>query len=62
MSTFKLEIAVDNDDFVRDQPGELARCMGRVAVQLQQASQVTGTVMDTNGNTVGTWWFEEEGS
>jgi len=55
---FKLEIAVNNDDFQQDQPGELGRCMAQVAGQLQDPSRETGRVKDTNGNTVGSWWFE----
>jgi len=58
MSLFKLEIDLEGDAMVTDQPRELARCMAKVVDQLQDPSRETGTVMDTNGNTVGTWWIE----
>lgn len=58
MSTFNLEVSLDGDAMVQDQPGELARCMAKVVAQVVDPHRETGTVTDSNGNTVGTWWIE----
>ncbi len=53
--SFRLEIQTDNDAFVGiTGPTEVARILHKVESQVTYG-QTQGTVMDVNGNTVGSW-------
>lgn len=56
MMRFNLTISCDNDAFTDDPSAEVAAVLVRVVAQLAQAD--SGTVLDSNGNSVGTWGFD----
>ena len=51
----RIRINLDNDAFEElETRGEVARCLSRVAAAYD-GGKTTGSVVDTNGNTVGEW-------
>lgn len=50
---FTLTIDTDNDSFAGDTGDELTACLLRVTAKASEGS--TGNILDTNGNTVGSW-------
>lgn len=51
---FEIQIATDNDAFTEDPGWEVARCLRDVLEALENG-RTAGTVLDVNGNRVGTW-------
>jgi hypothetical protein len=56
---FTLTIDTGNAVFADDPRPELARILESLAVRLPDAND-SGTVRDSNGNTVGRWTFETD--
>jgi hypothetical protein len=55
---FQLSISMDNDAFREDTGPETARIMRALAERVEHSTLTagdSGTVRDTNGNTVGQW-------
>jgi hypothetical protein len=63
MTTFTLTIDTDNDAFTDPPEGrdrvELADILRRLADSIESTYDATGTVRDTNGNTVGRWHWAD---
>lgn len=60
MPTMKIEISLDSDAVVTDAPGELARMLGQIVRVLDDPEWSSMNLRDSNGNTVGTCWVEED--
>ncbi len=54
---FRLDIATDNDAFMEDPGGEVARILGDVAAAVEGGKR-HGKTFDINGNSVGNWTLE----
>jgi hypothetical protein len=57
---FRLEFETDNDAFVEDAHGEIARILAGLAMDFTNgvpAPGVGGGIRDVNGNTVGKWQY-----
>lgn len=57
---FRLEFETDNNAFVEDAHGEIARILTGVAMDLSEGRaslEDGGNIRDVNGNTVGKWQY-----
>jgi len=57
MTTFNLSIEMDSDAFAQYGGAEVQRILAKASEQVQYGAGEgdTGTLRDSNGNTVGTW-------
>lgn len=54
---FTIEFETDNDAFVDDPAEEVVRILRRISVKVREGGRTEGSVLDSNGNTVGRWTF-----
>lgn len=60
---FTIKLNTNNDAFAENELEEISGCLIRVAAELQRTSlsvssatnKMSGSIRDTNGNTVGKW-------
>ena len=55
---FRIDISCDNDAFIPDPSREVSYALQRIVARLGEADG--GTIIDSNGNSVGSWGYHEE--
>ena len=60
MPTMKIEIELGSDALVQDAPNEIALMLAKVTRVLDDPAWSSMNLRDSNGNTVGHCWVEED--